>query len=143
VVGFCEALWPPVRGKSSLPHLTVEGEVTVASLALMLNRFIFFFFRNTPTEREREGGGRERELVRIETATITQMGLPVENGACPYITIILQELIVEFNSELFALWSDISLLGDIVLAALIEHQLSHIYSTKIKVKRWRQPSLDN
>ena len=56
--------------------------------------------------------------------------LPVQNGACPHVTIILQKFIVEFNFKLFALWSNLSILGGIVLATPVEHQLSDIYSVK-------------
>ena len=133
MVGFGKTERPPVSHKSSLPHPTIESEVTVASLCLVLNKLFFLFFRRIPTEREIESE-RERESG-IGTSSRSQNCLPVENGAFPYITIILQELIVEFNSELFTLWSNISVLCDIVLTALIEHQLSHIYGINVKVKR--------
>ena len=58
MVGFGKAERPPVSRKSSLPHPTIESEVTVASLRLMLNKLFFLFFRRIPTERERV---RERE----------------------------------------------------------------------------------
>ena len=56
--------------------------------------------------------------------------LQVQNGACPHVAIILQKLIVEFNFELFALWSNLSFLSGIVLATPVEYQLSNIYSVK-------------
>ena len=77
MVGFGKAEWPPVSGKSSLLHPTIESEVTVASLGLVLNRLFFLLFRRTPTEgergreskREREGGREmERERERISQA---------------------------------------------------------------------------
>ena len=61
VVGFDKAQWPPVCGKSSLPHFVVESEVAfLASLGFMLNSLIFLF-RRIPTVRERERRKRECE----------------------------------------------------------------------------------
>ena len=69
MVGFGKAERPPVSGKSSLPHPTIESEVTVASLCLMLNKLFFLFFRRIPTERERERGSQVSELlVDLKTA---------------------------------------------------------------------------
>ena len=73
MVGFGKAERPPVSGKSSLPHPTIESEVTVAFLRLMLNKLFFLFFRRIPTERERE-----RESG-IETSSRSKNCLPVEN----------------------------------------------------------------
>ena len=54
-------------------------------------------------------------------------GLPVENGGLPHIAIVLQELIVEFNFELFAIRSDLPVLSGIVLATPVKHQLGNLY----------------
>ena len=75
MVGFGKAERPPVSGKSSLPHPTIESEVTVAFLRLMLNKLFFLFFRRIPTERERE---RESQVSKLLVGLKTAYQLRIE-----------------------------------------------------------------
>ena len=127
MVGFDKVQWPPVSGKNSLPQCAVESEVAfLSSLSFILDNIIFLF-RGAPAERERE---RERERESFEATSRSKQDLPVEKGACPCVTIVLQKLIVEFNFELFTVWSYLSILRGIVFATPVEYQLCHIYSVR-------------